>query len=189
MPMNHARSAMPRRFVLSLAGVVVAVAGWACPAAAVGKVAPTRIHIPAIGVNAPVGVLGLQESGVIEVPPLSPRNLTGWYRYGPAPGETGPAVILGHVRTRSGPSVFARLHRLRPGDKILIERAAGGSVTFTVGHAEQVPKSRFPTARVYGNVPVPALRLITCAGPYNRSTGSHSDNLIVYATADPPSSP
>ncbi|GAA3668836.1 hypothetical protein GCM10022224_036210 [Nonomuraea antimicrobica] len=186
MPVEHFRNALPRRIVLLLSAVVLAFAGsgvLAMPASASVAAVPTRILIPAIGVNAPVGQVGLQRSGAIEVPPLSPRNLTGWYKYGPPPGEAGPAVIVGHVGTRRGPSVFARLRELRPGHTITIERSAGGPVTFTVDHSEQVPKSRFPTGRVYGDVPFAALRLITCAGVYSRKTGSHTDNLIVYATA------
>ena len=44
---------------------------------------------------------------------------------GPAPGETGPAVIAGHVDSRSGPAVFYRLGDLRPGDDITVERTGG----------------------------------------------------------------
>ena len=39
----------------------------------------------------------------------------------------------------------------------------------------------FPTDAVYGNPGYPALRLITCGGPFDAATGSYLDNIIVYA--------
>src|SRR6185437_2996974 len=56
--------------------------------------APVKIRIPRIGVNAPVMKLGRDADGTVQVPPLAAHNLAGWYRYGPSPGQPGPAVIL-----------------------------------------------------------------------------------------------
>src|SRR5947208_999771 len=52
---------------------------------------PVKIRIPAIGVNARVMKLGKNPDGTVQVPPLAARNMAGWYRYGPAPGQPGPA--------------------------------------------------------------------------------------------------
>jgi LPXTG-site transpeptidase (sortase) family protein len=155
------------------------------PAAVSARVRPLRIVISRVGVDAPVRAVGLMASGEIEVPPLSPRNLAGWYKYGPVPGETGPAVIVGHKSTRSGPSVFDRAAELRRGDAIEILRSDGRVVVFTVDRIDQVRKTEFPTERVYGNIGRPGLRLITCAGDFNRRTGTHTGNLIVYASLRP----
>ncbi|MEV6985035.1 class F sortase [Sphaerisporangium sp. NPDC051017] len=152
---------------------------------AVAEVRPVRIVISRIGVDAPVRPVGLMQSGEIEVPPLAPRNLTGWYKYGPVPGSLGPAVIVGHRSTRSGPSVFARAAELRRGDTITVVRSDRSTVSFAVDRLEQMRKTEFPTERVYGNIDHPGLRLITCAGAFDRGTGSHSDNLIVYASLKP----
>jgi hypothetical protein len=43
-------------------------------------------------------------------------------------------------------------------------------------------KSHFPTSRVYGPVPTPELRLITCGGLFDPSRGSYLSNVVVYAT-------
>ncbi len=154
----------------------------AVPVAPLGKSAPTRVRIAKIGVDAPLTSVGVEKSGEIEVPPLSRPRLAGWYRLGPAPGEMGPAVILGHVNTRSGPAVFSRLRELGRGDKITVVRANGSKAVFTVDGAEQASKNRFPTKRVYGHVDRPSLRLITCGGVFNPRTRSYTDNIIVYAT-------
>ncbi|GAA0975948.1 hypothetical protein GCM10009555_034740 [Acrocarpospora macrocephala] len=152
------------------------------PAQPVAESNPTRLVIPGIKVDAPLRAVGVTERREIEVPPLSARNLAGWFKYGPTPGEQGPAVIVGHVNVRGGPAVFQRLRELARGHVVKIGRADGSVVTFTVDGVEQVSKTRFPTERVYGNTAHPALRLITCGGVYNRKTHSYTDNLIVYAT-------
>lgn len=143
---------------------------------------PLRIRIPAIGVSAPVGSVGVDKAGEIQSPPLSKPNYTGWYRYGPAPGDQGPAIILGHVNTRKGAAVFSRLRELKRGNKIAVQRADGKTAIFTVDGIEQVSKTKFPTKRVYGNTATASLRLITCGGVFNAKAHSYTDNIIVYAT-------
>jgi sortase (surface protein transpeptidase) len=107
----------------------------------------------------------------------------GWYVDGPAPGELGPAIIAGHVDSRTGPAVFHRLAELRAGDKIIVDTDDGRSLSFTVTTLMQSAKATFPTAAVYSNVPRPELRVITCAG-YDASVGHYADNLIVFASRD-----
>lgn len=143
---------------------------------------PLKIRIPAIGVSAPIQAVGVDKAGEMQVPPLSRPNLTGWYRYGPAPGDQGPAIILGHVNTRKGAAVFSRLRELRRGNKIAVQRADGKTAIFTVDGIEQVSKANFPTKRVYGNTATASLRLITCGGVFNAKAHSYTDNIIVYAT-------
>ena len=62
---------------------------------------PMTIRIPSIQVDAPIIGLGLRDDGSIEVPRGTEE--TGWWRDGPEPGEPGPAVILGHVDSYTGP--------------------------------------------------------------------------------------
>jgi sortase (surface protein transpeptidase) len=140
--------------------------------------APTHIRIPAIGVSASVVRLGLERDGTLQVPDF---GVTGWYTGGPAPGETGPAVIAGHIDSRRGPAVFHRLRELRPGDEVAVERADGSTVRFAVHGAAQYPKRTFPTEAVFGPSPDPLLRLITCGGTFDRSRESYVDNIVVTA--------
>jgi hypothetical protein len=65
--------------------------------AAVGR--PVSIAIPAAGVTARVVAVGLQPDRTMVVPEV---EQAGWYELGPRPGEAGPAVIVGHVDSRSG---------------------------------------------------------------------------------------
>ncbi|NJP99341.1 class F sortase [Streptomyces zingiberis] len=145
-----------------------------------GRPAPVRLRIPAIGVDTPVVPLGLAPDGTVEVPPITADDPAGWYRHSPAPGETGPSVILGHVTVGShGDGVFRHLARLRGGDRIVARLEGGGEAEFAVGAVRTVAKDDFPTEEVYGNVDRPELRLITCGGP--RAGGEYRDNVIVFA--------
>jgi sortase (surface protein transpeptidase) len=142
---------------------------------------PVQIRIPAIAVNAPVTELGLDADGAIQVPPLNQHNLAGWYEYGPTPGQQGPAVIVGHVDSYTGPSVFYRLKDLRKGERIYVTLADGQRPAFIVDGLQEASKDQFPTSAVYGSLPYQGLRLITCGGPFDTGTGHYLDNVIVYA--------
>ena len=142
---------------------------------------PVRIEIPAIGVRAPIVRLGLNADRTLEVP--TDFGDAGWWSGGARPGESGPAVIAGHVDSHTGPAVFFRIRELRPRDTIIVARRNGSRVRFTVLGSEQYPKTRFPTERVYGRTAGPTLRLITCSGAFDRSSGHYLDNTVVYARA------
>ena len=141
--------------------------------------APRRISIPAIGVSARIIPLRLDAGGTMQTP--TRWEDTGWFEPGPEPGERGPAVITGHVDSTSGPAVFYRLRELRRGDLIRIRRADGSVVRFRVEGLERWPKAEFPTRRVFGKTHIAALRLVTCSGNFDASTGHYVDNTIVYA--------
>jgi hypothetical protein len=140
---------------------------------------PVAIEIPAIGVRAPIIRLGLNRDRSLQVP--ADFADAGWWSGGPRPGEPGPAVIAGHVDSYTGPAVFYRIRELRPHDTIVVRRRDGSRARFTVLGSERYPKAHFPTARVYGATRRPTLRLITCGGPFDRSSGHYVDNTVVYA--------
>jgi LPXTG-site transpeptidase (sortase) family protein len=165
------------RYLPSASPVVSGTAG----AGTLPRAEPVRIDIPAIDVHAPVGRVGMTVHGTMDVPPLDRPGETGWFIYGPTPGELGPAVIVGHVDSTRGPAVFFRLHQLQPGDIIYVARADGTTAAFRTTSVEQVPKADFPTERVYGNLDYPALRLVTCGGTFIRGRGSYLDNIIAFA--------
>jgi LPXTG-site transpeptidase (sortase) family protein len=142
---------------------------------------PVSIRIPGISVSAPVMEVGKDADGTVQVPPLDAHNLTGWYRYGPTPGQRGPAVILGHVDSLTGISVFYYLKDLHAGDKVYVTLADGKVAPFVVDGVQKVAKDAFPTAAIYGKAGYPSLRLITCGGAFDQATGHYVDNIIVYA--------
>ena len=138
---------------------------------------PTRILIPAIGVDSSLMRLGLLEDGSLEVPPKG--FPAGWYTGSPTPGELGPSVIAGHIDW-NGPGVFFRLSRMVIGDKIMIERADGSVASFIVIKTASFSKNNFPTELVYGNLEYSGLRLITC-GDFDFRLRKYVKDLVVFA--------
>jgi hypothetical protein len=148
--------------------------------AAVAKGAPTRVRVPAIGLDSTLEMLHLGPAGALQPPAEFGR--AGWYADGTAPGDIGPAVIAGHVDSKAGPAVFYRLRELTAGDKIEVVRG-GAVLTFTVTRTAWYPKTKFATSTVYGPTPDRQLRLITCGGVFDHRLRSYKDNLVVYAVA------
>ncbi|GAA5141514.1 hypothetical protein GCM10023340_03350 [Nocardioides marinquilinus] len=144
------------------------------------RLRPVRLRVPAIGVDAPVTELGIDRRGRIEVPDVAAD--AGWLRTTPAPGERGPAVVAGHLDSDTGPAVFYRLAALDVGDAVIVTRRDGTTARFTVDGVRTYPQDRFPTRTVYGPVPGPALRLVTCGGDYDAARGGYQANVVVYAS-------
>ena len=142
---------------------------------------PMTIKIPAIKVDAPMTRLDLNANGTVQVPPLSNHNLAGWYDRSVMPGAKGTSVILGHVDDYAGASVFFNVKTLHRGDAVYVTRADGVTAVFSVDGVQKAAKTNFPTSDVYGNVPYPALRLVTCGGPFDAKTGQYLDSIVVYA--------
>jgi hypothetical protein len=142
---------------------------------------PVSLSIPSIGVRTRGIVdLHLDPHGALEAPTDFDR--AGWYADGPTPGEFGPAVIGAHVDSKDGPAVFYRLGALHQGASVVVTRKDGTVARFVVDKVARYAKSDFPTAVVYGDTKGRAeLRLITCGGAFDRSTGHYVDNIVAFA--------
>ncbi|CAM5403090.1 Sortase OS=Streptomyces viridochromogenes OX=1938 GN=ACM01_22855 PE=4 SV=1 [Streptomyces viridochromogenes] len=144
---------------------------------------PQRVEIPALGVRAPVVARGLDAHGAVDPPPYRQAAAVGWYAAGPAPGAEGAALMVGHTDTETRPAVFHRLAALRPGARVRVLLAGGRVAEFTVDDVRTVERDQFDAGWVYGpHRPGRAeLRLITCAGTFDRATRTYSANLVVSA--------
>jgi hypothetical protein len=143
---------------------------------------PTGIAIPAIRLDAPVQGVGIAANGTIAVPPPDRYNEAGWYDQSPTPGQYGPAVIVGHVDTRTGPAVFHELSRLRPGERVEVTREDGLVAVFEVNSIKRFDKAQLPVDQLYGDYSRPGLRLITCGGRWVGGTTGYADNVVVFAS-------
>ena len=141
---------------------------------------PVRLRISTLGIDAAVGPVGRLPDGTVEVP--ARWEDVGWYEGGARPGDVGPAVLLGHVDSRSGPAVFVALPRVTPGTAVEVVGADGTLARFRVDRVESYPKSRFPTDAVYLPSLRPELRLVTCGGEFDRATRHYRDNVVVFAS-------
>jgi sortase family protein len=139
---------------------------------------PSRISIPAAGIDAQVVPVS-EHHGALTVPRIGEA---GWFDAGPRPGEPGRAVLIGHLDTHQGPGLFARVPSLRPGTRITVLDRHGGEHDYNVVGGAQVRKNRFPARSVYGHADTPVLVLITCGGPFRPGRG-YRDNVLLYARA------
>lgn len=154
----------------------------AAPSAPV--VAPVSVTAPAVGIDAALTPVGLNDDGSMAVPPTT--DIVGWYDLGPVPGARGPAVLAGHVDSRTGPGAFFRLRDLRPGDEIHVALQNESAVRFVVERVESHPKDQLPVNQIWDDTTEPVLRLITCGGGFDRSRRSYRENIVVFARLAPP---
>lgn len=143
------------------------------------RVPPVRLRIPAIGVSQDLLRLGLNADKTVQVPTSAQADLPGWYRLGPAPGQVGSAVVLGHVDSVRGPAVFYRLRSLVAGDRVKVDLRDGTVATFKVQRVATYLNEEFPARKVYASRGYPALQLVTCGGEYDPETG-YTANVVAY---------
>jgi LPXTG-site transpeptidase (sortase) family protein len=145
------------------------------------KLTPVSLAIPAIDVKAGISRLGLNADRTVEVP--RDADDAGWYGNGPAPGENGSAVILGHVDSTTGPAVFFRLKKLERGDTVVVKLSDDSVAHYQVERIALYANEDFPASKVYASSNGrPALNLVTCGGAYDRDAGGYQSNVVVFTT-------
>lgn len=141
---------------------------------------PARITIRSVGLAASVVPVQAAANGDIGVPP---PGRAGWFDGGARPGESGRAVLIGHVDDMAGHlAAFGRIANVRDGAQIKVTDASGRVHAFQVVGRAQTHKSAFPQDDVYGPSQHPVLVLITCGGKWlGRAHGGYQDNILVFA--------
>lgn len=140
---------------------------------------PNRLVIPSIKVSSSIESLGIGKNGAMEAP-KSYLN-AGWFNLGPRPGESGIAVIAGHLDSRYGaPGVFWHLSKLKSGDDIYITDEAGKKIRFKVS-GSKVYSASAPLSDIYEKGGSARLNLITCNGVWDKKTQNYTNRLVVSA--------
>ncbi len=155
----------------------------ALPAPRAGR--PTRLRIPAIGVDAAIEYVGLTPDGAMDVP--KDYDNTAWYAPGTRPGDVGNAAIAGHVDSQTGPAVFWELPTLKSGDAIVVVGDDGTERRFVVTGRESYQRADAPLERIFGPTTARQLNLITCdpSSTFDRSKGGYASNVVIYAALVP----
>lgn len=141
---------------------------------------PVQVIVPDLGIDVPIDAVGVAEDGQMEVPADALR--AGWYRFGPAPGQAGAAVVAAHAGsfiTPRGP--FYELTRAEPGMRIEVSTADGIGETFEIVEVETVVKDGLDLRPYFDRDGEPRLVLITCGGDWDDSAQSYLSNVIVSA--------
>ncbi len=161
-----------------------ATARPAVPAAETRLPEPVRLTAPGLGVDAAVDAVGVQPDGQMFLPDDVDR--VGWYRFGPAPGADGSAVIAGHVDDREqGLGAMAAFREAEVGQEVQVTDGAGTTTRWRVVSRELIEKQVLPLDRLFARDGPARLTLITCGGPFLPELGSYRDNVVVVAEPVP----
>lgn len=132
------------------------------------RVVPAYIEFEAADLATPLKMTLMKPDGVLVTP--NPET-AAWFGQGAAPGQRGPAVVIG-----STDAVFEGIADAERGQKLRVIRADRSEVTFVVDSVTTVDARDFPTQKVYGANPEPLLRLVG----FDETSGR---NTIVFAHA------
>lgn len=146
---------------------------------------PLTIRIPTIKVDSPLITVGKTAKGTIDSPQKPNFDKAAWYHHSPAPGQYGASVIVGHVDSYdsgNGASVFYNLAKLQPGDMVHVARSDNTTATFQVYATREYKRQSLPANEVYNPHSANAeLRLITCAGNFDKVTDEYESNTVIFA--------
>jgi sortase (surface protein transpeptidase) len=140
-----------------------------------------RVHLPGIGVTAPVRAVGVDARGDVAIPERV--DSVGWYRYSAAPGTSaGSTVLVGHVDSAaSGAGAFFRLRDLGRDDRVVLDLAGGRRLSYRVVSRAEFPKTSVPLPDLFSLAGPARLTLITCGGSFDAAVGSYRDNMVITA--------
>lgn len=164
---------------------------------------PLIVEIPSIGVHSHLLAVGMTSAQAMDAPEGGANSPfwadTFWYRGGAVPGADGTATIAGHIDDAFGRyAVFGHLSQLVRGDTITIRNSKTGfSVHFAVTSVHLFTLAQSKTMKVldliYGTGPprgeaaqpskdgLARLSLVTCAGTWENTLGTHDERLVVSA--------
>jgi len=141
--------------------------------------APWRLEIPSLGLQAAIQSVGVTKDGNMAVP--SNYTDVGWYNRGARPGTAGTAVLAGHVNDRGNqPAVFGSLHKLQPGDELFITDKAKPTLRFKVIAIQTYDVTNAPLDKIFTSSSGTHLNLITCSGQWNAATQDYAQRLVVF---------
>ncbi|PYZ96459.1 hypothetical protein CR205_12110 [Alteribacter lacisalsi] len=149
-------------------------------------IVPLSLSIPAIEVEAEIEPVGVLDNGQMGVP--DEAEGVAWFEPGTMPGNTGNAVLAGHVDSRTGPAVFWDLNKLEPGDEIHVTGEDGEPLTFEVQVSVSYGRTDAPIEEIFGPTDKKRLNLITCSGTFDSGEGTHDQRLVVYTELVEPES-
>jgi sortase A len=138
--------------------------------------AMTRLVIASIGLDTPVSEAPrVEQDGVTswEVP----KFVAGHAEGSAGAGETGNAILLGHVTSLTLGNVFEHLHEVSVGDSVEVYSGEGRYV-YRAQEVQDIVRSK---VAVLDPTPDPRLTLITCSGLWLPTIHDYAQRLIVRA--------
>jgi LPXTG-site transpeptidase (sortase) family protein len=154
--------------------------GASARGAARGPARPVAVVVPALGLDAAVDPIGLQDGSL--TPPADPTR-AGWWGGGARPGAaTGTAVITGHT-VHTGGGAFDDLEALAPGDPVSV-RTARRTLDYEVRSVRVLTREQLArrSSALFDQSGPPRLVLVTCEDWDGR--GYRSNVVVVVVPLD-----
>lgn len=142
------------------------------------QVGPVAVRIGAIGLEADVRSVGVDDNNDFDVPEA---ELVGWYRHGPAPGDAGSTVLAAHVDYGGRPGAFFNLSQLADDEELEVEMSDGSVRRYRITENVLYDKTTLPADELFRKDGDEVLRLITCGGTFDSSERSYLGNVVVTA--------
>ena len=144
-------------------------------------VAGYRLRVPSLGVSAIMIDLGVDATGVMEVP--LEAQAVAWYRFTSLPGEDGNILLGGHITWRGATAVFRYLEEMEAGDQVIIDTPSGESLRYVVREAWWAqPYEQSDVRRVIGSRSgEQTVTLFTCGGIWDTDAREYSHRRVVTA--------
>lgn len=140
---------------------------------------PVSLSIPSLNVEAKVAAVGRALSGNMAVP--TNYEDVGWYKHGPVPGQSGNAVIAGHLDDGKGNgAVFSKLSEITIGDLVYVTTDTGERIAFAVREIRLVDYSNPPLQEIFGKSFGMHLNIITCDGTWIPEKRMYDKRLVVF---------
>ena len=155
-------------------------------AGAVTPEPPTSARLPS-GVVVPIVPVATTTDGLLDVP--DDVEWAGWWQGGSRLGDPfGSALVAAHVDSRTqGLGPYAELLEARAGQRVLLT-SAHLQQTFVITSLELVAQGPLTDQQqMFAPSGPMRLTLVTCAPPYDASSGGYQNLAVV--TAEPVSAP
>lgn len=139
---------------------------------------PRKITIGSLGTKGFIQGVGKDQKGDIAVP--SNVSYAGWYVSSVKPGDKGLSIIDGHVSSRYGSAIFAKLADLQKNETLQVEFGDGSQRTFRVVEKRELPETETADFLFQKKDDINSqLNLITCGGSFNKRSRAYSNRVVV----------
>lgn len=143
--------------------------------AAIEYAQPTRMVYDAIGLDADVDAVGMDDDAMGVIPS---NEIISWFNLSCNPGEQGNVILAAHRNWKREPGPFYHLDKCTVGDTASITDASGTIWHYMVDSIEIIDYIN-PPSYVMDSGGDERVTLITCTGTYNSQYGTAEQRIVV----------
>jgi len=155
---------------------------------------PVWMRIPNISLDTAIRATNPDPHYTMEIYPSG--NIVSWLWTSPIPGNRGNTLMGGHNRWKGENGQLFALDTLNVGDEMEIDYEDGTSLTFCLESVFVYALDTSPVEWILMPGGEARITIITCKGPFNRSTGTSDYRIVAifkeastFVFPDPPITP